>query len=265
MNLASYCVWLTVIAPATARHWDFGDPHVMQQAQPPEPNGWSIRVSQSWMADTWRGWADDWQCAQSGYINDMSFWGTTADANGLPGDVLLIILANDASGPVDRPGEALWWKGIPGEQVSVRYWDQVDLGIYDPYSPSPFPLAFPPFEQAVYQFTINDLASIEAVYLSSTDSPFFQEEGQTYWLSLTVLDGDPWGWCTSGERFGGTAYSSIWYGSAEVIEWYEMTDPVSEGPLDMAFVVMPEPASLGYVVLAGASLLLHRRSRPSRR
>ena len=86
--------------------------------------------------------------------------------------------------------------------------------------------------------------------------PFIQTKGQTYWLAVQLAGGLV-GWKTSPNHWNEQAY--FWNGAQG---WTPRGDPrpgYDNMALDMAFVIVPEPATLGVLTLGLIPVLLRRR------
>ena len=67
-----------------------------------------------------------------------------------------------------------------------------------------------------------------------------------------------WGWKTSRDNFEDDA---VYYGMlpTQVWTWLPLEDPDTGETLDMAFVITPEPATLGLLLLGGLAMLRRRQ------
>ena len=82
----------------------------------------------------------------------------------------------------------------------------------------------------MYQYCIPNIAN-----------PFIQEAGQTYWLMIKMnINGCYWGW-NSAQSVNG---SSAVFWDNNTSEWAQLMTPVTQTPLDLAFVLAPEPTTL---------------------
>ena len=53
-----------LLAALAVADWDEGDGHKMHFPQLPDPNGWDVAWSNSWLGD-------DWVCSESGPVSDI--------------------------------------------------------------------------------------------------------------------------------------------------------------------------------------------------
>ena len=60
-------------APAALGDWNPGDPHKMHFPQLPDPQGWDVQLNNP-PPHAINFLADDWQCMESGWIDDIHFW-----------------------------------------------------------------------------------------------------------------------------------------------------------------------------------------------
>jgi hypothetical protein len=108
---------------------------------------------------------------------------------------------------------------------------------------------------------VNEQDHADYVKLTIPEIDFDQEEGKIYWL---VLDADiqeelrAFGWKTSRSHFMDTAVYST---SGNSGPWTAMYDPTTGEPLDLAFVIVPEPSTLILVSLAALTVAGWRRKR----
>jgi len=234
----------------------------MHFAQLPDPNGWDVDFS-SREGEGDRVVADDWVCTESGYVSDIHVWfSTIGDGDPLEATSFFIVAIwdDDTSGPYSRPGEMLWYEEfIVHPSDAVRHWGTGDQGWYDPVTG----VYIEQDHENIYQMKMVDIAD-----------PFYQEEGTVYWLSVLNL-GAPaaprMGWKTAdvdgypdpytGEHFMDDA---VWfdYTNFQLPDpngWQELTDPITGTSLDLAFVITPEPTTLGLLVFGGFALLRRRR------
>ena len=239
MNRICLSITLAVLllaAPAAA-DWDPIDGSKMHYPQLPDPIGWDVNAT--WPTVV----ADDWGCSESGFVDDIHFWGSWQhDIVGTIQSFHLSIHSNVPIGPggYSQPGELLWeWETT---DFIIRPVDPPsDQGWYDPSSGQ----WNRPDHQAYFQYNIVDIPNA-----------FYQDVGTIYWLDISARVVEPdlfWGWKTSRDHWMDDA---VWSDLAGVA-WQELFDPITGESLDMAFVITPEPASM--LLLISAAVLLRRR------
>jgi hypothetical protein len=227
--------------------------HKMHYPQLPDPNGWDVRCTNPIAL------ADDWKCSQTGPVNDIHLWGSwEGDRPGNIEQIGVAIFDNIAAGvgdiPYSRPGNMLWSRDFGPNQFTLRPYGDGDQGWYDPYEP----VSLRPNHNTFHQINIVNI-----------DDPFPQKEGEIYWLgvmvSLLPSDVTPqpiWGWKTSLSQFEDDA---VWTFVEEdqdpsTLVFNELRDPDTNESLDLAFVITPEPATLGLVLIGGLAVLMRRRN-----
>ena len=292
-----FFVMLFVVAPAWA-DWDPGDGHKMHYPQLPDVNGWDVAATATGAAPgIIRHVADDWRCSETGPVLDIHFWGSWK--NGTKGTIdafMIEIWADDPAGPGGyfedneystplyrftdehypepddpRNGEPgiYWYYGayLGGGEVTERLYGYGDQGWYDPHDGT----AIQNDHTEIYQYNIN----MQGLNV------FHQGKDTIYWLMITAyLDeaqspaGAEWGWKTSAsEHFMDDAvyfdslttvpfgYEYPHEGWDDLPAYMELRDPLDQMiSLDMAFVITPEPATLG-LLLIGGFLALSRKFR----
>jgi len=226
--------------------WDVGDPALYYQL--PDPTGWDVYSE-------WRyGVANDWTADIDTSITDIHFWGSWEnDVVGDMGDLLIQVFDNDTSSSFAKPGNQLW-EGVfsntdsdPDNDYTSRLYTTGDQGWYDPRGQDSWERHD---HDNMYQYNI-----------STIDNPFEQEAGKTYWLMIsTNYEGCNWGWKTSTDVEGSTSVFWDKYGWCGW-EWQQLKQPYGwcnpRTPLDVAFVLTPEPATL--LLLAAGSLAVLRK------
>jgi hypothetical protein len=199
---------------------------------------------------------DDWACSESGYVDDIHVWFAWEDDQvGQIDEISIAIMPDNSGAPGGGPGNVLWYGHIPLSMptFTISPYGSGDQGWYDPY----FLMRVEPNDhRSIYQL---DLEGIDAFMQNYEDQrAFYQEAGTTYWLGIILesASGGSMGWVTSQQHFGGNAHNMYFLGGPT---WRSMTDPVTGGALDLAFVVAPEPGTLVLLALAGWGLLGSRR------
>jgi hypothetical protein len=228
----------------------------MHYPQLPDPNGWDVD------ATYYDGLADDWQCSQSGFVEDIHFWGSwMGDVEGQISFIHTAFWSNDPVGNQGIPGEDpdnTWSKPLeriwhhdnyPGE-FTVRWYDEGDQGWFDPAVGGGG--NFIEHDHVnTYQYNIENIAD-----------PFWQEHGEIYWLEVSVRlvygTDEMWGWKSSIDHFEDDA---VWgHDEPETIWENELYEPPEfTQSLDLAFVITPEPTTLSLLALGGLLILRSRR------
>ncbi len=254
----AFAAALTVVmlTPAiAAADWDPVDGHKMHFPQLPDPFGWDVE-----MFTVQNQLADDWQCSLSGPVNDIHFWTSWQQDNfpstePIPGriDAIKVEIYSDVpasvgGAPFSQPGLLLWERNFLASEFTVRAAGTGDQGFYRPNGGL---LDFAPFDHQLYQ----------QVNITDILDPFVQEEGTIYWLALyadwfTGIQA-PVGWKTSQDHFNDAAV--FMNANLAVPQWTPLFDPFTQENLDFAFVITPEPGTLGLVITSGLAFLIRRR------
>ena len=231
-----------LVAPAALGDWDPGDGYKMaNDPQLPDPNGWDIHAEGFFMAD-------DWLCSETGPVSDIHFWYSKhGDVGDLYGGTIQIFSDDpdpDGEGPeFSHPKLPVWtdWFGPGSLDFSTRLYGVGDQGWYDLVSGT--------YEE-------NDHTEIWQCNIVDIPDPFIQQEGTVYWLGIhleAVDEADELGWKTSLNHWNDDA--ARWHYN----EWLELRDPITDESLDMAFVITPEPTTMGVLALSGLAVLRRRR------
>jgi len=217
----SFIISALMPVAAASADWDPGDGHKMHFPQEPDPEGWDICLVDQWLAD-------DFQCTESGPIQDIHFWISWRE--GFVGDVpdaaWEIDIFDDAGGV---PGN-LVWQLAPGQAtIHVRQHGNGPQGWHCPA----FQVVLPPPDHFEF-FQVN---------ITNIQEPFFQTEGMIYWLviraSIPGLPGPVVGWKTSlnfppTQPFGAPA---LW--TTDLVNWQPIETPFFPEFFlhDLAFVI----------------------------
>jgi hypothetical protein len=239
---------LGLTAPAALADWTPADGHKMHYPQLPDPEGWDVRATAPLVL------ADDFRCSASGPITDIHFWGSWRQNAEWEIENFHLSIHEDIPADVSptgysTPGPLLWEYDTLG-----------DFGIV-PIDPPSLQGWFNPMNQMVipgdhdnyYQYNV----------FIPEPLAFRQDVGTIYWLDISVqlLPGSQmqdWGWKTSAsEHFNDDA---VWWDPDPIAGgWKELRDPLTGESLDLAFVITPEPATLGLALLGAFALLRRRR------
>ena len=270
LAIVAICTVAMVSGPARA-DWIPEDGHKMHFPQLPDPNGWDVNITADNMFD-------DWQCSQSGPVDDIHFWASWRGdiGNSDPGQfhwIRLQIYADMPAGPnadnqldYSHPTglDPLWEQyfsvtepagAAPLPDFTMRQAGTGDQGWFDP-QPSDDQTVVPGDHLNYYQINFTDIPN-----------PFEQEKDTIYWLAIHAAPinlQQELGWKTAdlnaypdpytGEHFqdDGVYY---WGG------WQELVDPQAGHSLDLAFVITPEPVTILVLALGLLPVLLMRRHR----
>jgi hypothetical protein len=260
LYFVSLVVLLLGVAPAWG-DWDPGDPYKMHWPQLPDPNGWDVRISsevdpqgqqKQWIV------ADDWLCTDSGPVSDVHFW--VSWWGGKVGNITRLHLSVHDDVPVgpnnpygysypERPPR--WERDFSPTEFAVRLYGSGEQGWYDPLTDGG-------------RVILNDHQQFFQINVVDIVNPFMQEKGKIYWLDISADVADvttQLGWKTSiSPHFNDDAV--IW--DENLQRWLELRDPLTQESLDMAFVIVPEPATIWLLGMGAVGLLVVvRRSRRS--
>lgn len=230
-------------AQTTLADWEVGDPHIMHFPQLPDPNGLDVDFEDPHFL------ADDWLSTVTRPVEDIHFWlshrgGEIPLINGLRVEIFSNVPA--PPGGFSMPGQRLWSAGGP-----------LPFGDFD-FATAPGGLGDQGwFDPNTGEYIPNDHNSYFQINLTNIVDPFVQQEGEIYWLGISIDTSNADGWKTSLDRFEDDA---VWLDPAG--GWRELRYP-SQHPragesIDLAFVITPEPASLLLLSLGG---LLFSRAR----
>ena len=236
---------ILLLCSLASADWNPGEPNLYHQL--PNPNGWDV-------FSEWRyGVANDWTATQTAPITDIHFWGSWKDDRvGTTGDILMRIRSNKTQGvSFAQPGDILWESVITETEYTSRLYTTGNQGWYDPRQTDYWDLHN---HDEMYQYNI-----------SLIDDPFVQQEGETYWLEISMdFYGCEWGWKTSLDLNGNPSVFWDTYGHHGWY-WQQLKEPSgwcypnTPQPLDVAFVLtVPEPATV-FMLIAGAAILLRRK------
>lgn len=244
--------------------WDPGDGHKMHFPQLPDPLGWDVAFSSPGVANGTL--ADDWQCSQTGPVDDIHFWISVRDSGpSIIPPVLqpfrVLIREDVPAGTIpgidySTPGNILWTKNVDPTDPSynIRWYGSGDQGWYDPWTG----VANPSDHTEFFQINLTGLDT-------AADPAFVQTAGTIYWLEVGMLDAYDIGWKTAdlnsypppftGQHFMDDAVYSTAAGPKEL--YYPNTTPPES--LDLAFVITPEPATIALLGLGSLTLLRRKR------
>jgi len=207
--------------------WEPGDEHKMHFPQLPDPNGWDVNCTYPDIV------ADDWQCSESGFVNDVHIWVSWKEDMEAPISRVHLSIHDDVPvGPNgwSEPGNLLWEQDFDPGQFSYILYGDGQQGWVDPIVPS-----YNQYDH-IYYYQIN---------ITDIQAPFYQEEGNIYWLDVSIeVDGfqsEEIGWKTSQDHWNDD--SVFWYSG----QWWELLDPITSESLDQAFVISggdPVPVEL---------------------
>jgi len=225
--------------------WSPDDPFKMHYPQMPDPNGWDVGGTAV---------MDDFQCTGTGPITDIHFWvswkGDDTAWSAIH-NIELWLCADipdpDGEGPAySMPGEFLWNYNTFYGGFDHVWAGSGDQGWCTPGQP-PEVLS----SDHVNYYQIN-------VHIPEDWGRFKQQDGTIYWLGVGFYleEGttEQIGWKTSLNSWNDTA---VW-ASGVPTTWHELR--IQTQDRDMAFVIVPEPATLSLLAMGTMALLRKRRN-----
>ncbi len=203
--------------------WTPGDGHKMHFPQLPDVIGWDVNATMPVEL------ADDWVCSESGWVEDIHFWGSWMNDHESELTAFVLSIYSDVPAdppgiPYSHPGELLWSDTNETFIVTPPIDPPEPEGWYDPIQG----LFLPDDHVHYYQYNI---------YLDTADW-FLQDSGTVYWLAIHAFVSQPdstqWGWKSSIEHWNDDAVSRP-LGSPE---WFEIHEPPEfQQSLDLSFVI----------------------------
>lgn len=273
MNGCQKVLWcaLGLLAAASARaDWQQGDPYKMHYPQLPDPQGWDVAFDELIAEGSYRGpLGDDWQCTQSGIVNDIHLWVSFREDQAPAGQEYVAgfveIYSNSPAGEgydYSRPNQRLWGMGFDTNQAHVKLqaYGTGAQGWYEPFHQ----VSVRPDHEQYYQVNITKIASV-------VEQPFEQTQGSIYWLVSHMMVLDQQGNRVDGKQIGWKSSLSTQfmddavYGNPSPVGpmWTPIVDPATGASLDLAFVItgVPEPSALWLLLLGGLASRLPRTRR----
>jgi len=247
MGKVAMVLCVLAVAGLAAADWNEGDYDKMHYPQLPKMiGGWDVKASY------YRFLADDWQCSETGPVTDIHLWVSFMDdAYFNPTMIHTAIWTDDISGPFSKPKDRVWHKDW-SSGWTTRLYGTGPQGWYDPQYSIQDPNqgqdpALHPDHWNVYQ--INMLIDPMEAYV--------QEVGNVYWLEFSIptpIEGNI-GWKQSGSpQYRDDAVWRITDGA-----WEPLEDPFTGLSMDLAFVITPEPGTIGLMLLGLAGWFCRRR------
>jgi hypothetical protein len=207
------------MATPVVAHWDPGECYKMHYPQLPidlvDPGSNGIDV-----AFEFGRLADDWQCTESGEVTDIHFW--ISWENSMVGAIdgfTVAIWSDNPVGPdgYSIPDSLLWSRDFaPGDFV-VRDMDDHVQDWFNPWTG---------------EYSSADHFVWQQINIIDIEAPFYQEEGDIYWLEIDMWGAQFCGWKVSGsEHFRDDAVYR------DFPRFKELRDPNTLESLDLAFVI----------------------------
>ena len=236
---------LFLFAGVAQADWTTGDPYKMHFPQLPDEEGWDVDATAWWVdsdpdyyVDPLHVLADDFECAETGWIQDIHFWGSWYQ--GVTGNLIGFQIGICGNIPADPP-DIPYSKPDNSTILADFFVDIADIevdsitsvlfeGFYYPDPLYPFW-----FEQDHNQYFQYNIFLPEELWIEQTAE-------EIYWLYITAIVeyADPyprWGWKSSTDHWEDNAV----YADLDELFWIDLWEPPEfTQSLDLAFVITGE-------------------------
>jgi len=245
-KLLFVCVIVLFFGVMAFGDWNPGDGHKMHYPQLPDPMGWDIQLD-SPPPKAVVLLADDWECSESDWIDDIHFWTSwKGETNFGIREVRIRIYsdipASQSHTGYSMPGELLSGPGDWGFEAedgdfTVRTAGTGRQGWYDPTSPT-IVGENPILNDHTTYYQVN-IENITTKLDRLVCKPVWQKAGNIYWMQIRIIpeyrDGyHVIGWKTS--ESPPFMDNAVWW-DVRSDRWQELFDPITLQPLDLAFVI----------------------------
>ena len=214
--IALVVVISSITLPAFA-DWNIGEGYKMKELQLPDKYGLDINFTHPKVL------ADDWKCSKSGDVDDIHFWFSARGDKWFDEFFIIKIhvsIHENDPGPPSKPGALKWNRDFELGQFKIRKCKYGEnQGWYDPEKD---------------KTELNDHTNIYQCNIEHIAEPFFQYEGNIYWLDISIETKDnlELGWKTTKKSHYDIAVWRNWGDD----EW-----KVLKNNKDLAFVITNEP------------------------
>ncbi len=234
--VATVVILLTAAAGAAATSctWQAGQPFKMHWPQMPDLSAAGMDVSFAKAT-----LADDFKCTAGGAITGIHIWASFANdvlpkgGAGAPTFVVSIMADVPADGRrPSQPGQTLWTRTFKAGEYTFQEVNDGPEDLYEPVTDAY--LAVNHRKAYQYNFCI-------------ADSPFVQQEGTVYWLTISVAPNANYdiGWKTTAPRY---RWNDIAACAPAAGAWSPMDYPkghvYAEQPIGLSFVINGDDAAV---------------------
>ena len=205
--------------------------HKMHYPQYPDPNGWDVMSAfYEWGDGPEIELADDWMCTETGNVTDIHIWGSWDEDNvGIIDGFWLTIYsdipANESGTNYSMPDVILWQEYVTDFEIT-----QMEPSLQGYLYPDWF-------------YDLENHLNYSRYDFVNFSSPFWQEKGTIYWLgvmpAINISIESYWGWKTTLNPWHDEAVYRE-FGMVPMQEWVNLTDPITNQTLDLAFVITGE-------------------------
>jgi hypothetical protein len=230
-----------IISTMTMAQWEN---HKMHFPQLPDEIGWDLEAFGDF-EDPGNGrlLADDWQCSETGWVQDIHFWGSWKDLDDDPmtddfeAEYVYFTLNIYSDLPVGHPDNPHSYS-IPGDQL----WTFMDFIQGTQIDPSALEGWIYPGD--LYPDYNDHIRYWQYDFIIPEQNWFHQEAGSIYWLGITANLFEPyifeWGWKNSRDHFADAAVYRT-----EGDDWQIMYEPPRYNEISVSFNEFGEPTDDG--------------------